>query len=108
MAVGGFSSLSLVQTRALLGFDAPPGGTALRGDEWMTGGRRRRSDSSPRGGDVRGGTTPDGSDQSGSARQGFNIWKYTRAPFHSGSAEWGLHITFFTITVSFGKKGSRA
>lgn len=38
------------------------------------------------------------------ARQGFNIWKYTSAQFHSGTAEWGFHITFFTITVSVGEE----
>lgn len=32
--------------------------------------------------------------------------KYTSAPFHSGTAEWGFHITFFTITVGFGKEGA--
>lgn len=41
--MGGFSSLSVVQTRAL-GPNAPPGGTALQGEEWITGGRQKEEE----------------------------------------------------------------
>lgn len=115
--MGGFSSLC--GSDQSFGFDAPPGGTALRRDKRITGRHRRRSDSSPGGREVRDSHTRVRKSQTAAsagssewiivhlwweARDRFNIWKYTRALFHSGSTEWGFHITFFTITVSFGKE----